>query len=250
MLPTPFTITQIKIENATTRTFTFNGAIEAQPGQFVMAWLPRLDEKPLSLAGIDPLRLTVAAVGPFSRALHNLQTGDQVWVRGPLGKGYRLPQNPVPGERLLLVGGGYGSAPLYLLAGQAKAAGYAVDVIIGARTAADLLLAADFEALGAQVLLTTEDGSAGICGRVTDALPGAPAGSSTRPAALYACGPTGMLRALAAWSRAEAIPAQLSWEAQMRCGIGLCGSCETGEGWLTCQDGPVFHFDPEKVSPL
>lgn len=248
MLPVPFTITHIKTENAITKTFTFNGSLQAQPGQFVMAWLPRLDEKPLSLAGINPLKLTVAAVGPFSRALHSLAVGDQVWVRGPLGKGYRLPEEK-SGGRVLLVGGGYGSAPLHLLARQAQAAGYAVDVIIGARTAADLLLAADFEALGARVRLTTEDGSAGIAGRVTDALPGAPAGSTARPVALYACGPTGMLRAMAAWSKAENIPAQLSWEAQMRCGIGLCGSCETGEGWLTCQDGPVFHFNPEKVSP-
>lgn len=249
MLPTPFTITQIRVENATTKTFIFNGAIQAQPGQFVMAWLPRLDEKPLSLAGVNPLKLTVAAVGPFSRALHQLQAGDNVWVRGPLGRGYHLPPNPVAGGRVILVGGGYGSAPLHFLAQQVMAAGFAVDVIIGARTAADLLLAADFEALGARVRLTTEDGSAGIAGRVTDALPGILAAEPAKPAALYACGPTGMLRALAAWCRAEGIPGQLSWEAQMRCGIGLCGSCETGEGWLTCQDGPVFHFNPEKVSP-
>lgn len=246
MLHIPYTITDIKPENATTKTFTFDGSINAEPGQFVMGWLPRLDEKPFSLAGVNPLKLMIAAVGPFSEAVHRLQVGDKLWIRGPLGKGYQLPAKS--GGRVILVGGGYGSAPLHFLARQVMAAGFAVDVIIGARTAADLLLADEFEALGARVWLTTEDSSAGITGRVTDALPKVMAAGAGKPSALYACGPTGMLKALAAWCGKESIPAQLSWEAHMRCGIGLCGSCEAGDGWLTCQDGPVFHFDPEKMA--
>jgi dihydroorotate dehydrogenase electron transfer subunit len=149
----------------------------------------------------------------------------------------------------LLIGGGYGVAPLLFLARRALPGGYYVSMIIGARSKADLLLVEDFKALGGSLWLTTEDGSAGHKGLATEAIPLALAGSPTRPAAVYACGPTGMLRAVAARCAAENLPAQLGWEAHMRCGIGLCGSCEVGQGWLTCLDGPTFPFDPLKTPP-
>jgi dihydroorotate dehydrogenase electron transfer subunit len=117
-------------------------------------------------------------------------------------------------------------------------------MIIGARTASGLLLVDDFDALDVSLWLTTEDGSAGQQGVVTDVIPQVIAHASVKPKMVYACGPTGMLAAVATRCQAENIPAQLSWEAHMRCGMGLCGSCEVGQGWLTCLDGPVFPFDP------
>lgn len=247
LLPEAYQIKEIRQENARNKTFILNGALEARPGQFVMLWLPGLQDKPFSIANADPLSLTVAAVGPFSDALHHLKTGDSIWVRGPLGHGYHLADPPA---RLLLVGGGYGVAPLLFLARTALAAGHTLSTIIGARTKAELLLVEAFEALGGSVWLTTEDGSVGLQGVVTDAMPRAFSGPAGKPATVYSCGPTGMLRAVAGVCAAEHIPVQLSWEAYMRCGLGLCGSCEVGLGWLTCLDGPVFPFDPEKVSPL
>jgi dihydroorotate dehydrogenase electron transfer subunit len=247
-LLTPFKITEIRQENANNKTFVLDRPIEAQPGQFVMAWLPGMQDKPFSLAHANPLSLTIAAVGPLSEALHQLTAGDSIWVRGPLGRGYRLTGQP--GDHLLLIGGGYGVAPLCYLAETALAAGYRVSAIVGARRQQDLLLVDAFEALGVATWATTEDGSAGLKGLVTDAI--APAYNSAlgRPTAVYTCGPTGMLRAVAARCAADGIAVQVSWEAHMRCGIGLCGSCEVGDGWLTCLDGPVFSFDPEQVSPL
>lgn len=245
-LPRALKIIDIMPENATTKTFVLDGRLSADPGQFVMAWLPGFEDKPFSLAGADPISLTVAAVGPFSRAMHRLETGDNLWVRGPLGRGYHLPDAPA---HLLLIGGGYGVAPLHFLAHRGLAAGHRVSMIIGARTSADLLLAPAFEALGVPVWLTTEDGSAGQRGRVTDAISQVLAEASRRPDHLYACGPTGMLRAVAAHEAAAAMSLQLAWEAHMRCGVGLCGSCEVGQGWLTCLDGPVFQADPVAVPP-
>jgi dihydroorotate dehydrogenase electron transfer subunit len=242
-LPQALKITQVKRENSFTKTFSLAGSLEARSGQFVMAWLPGFQDKPFSLAGADPVRLTIAAVGPLSQAMHHLQVGDLLWVRGPLGHGYTLPAPPA---HILLVGGGYGVAPLLFLAREALAQGYQVSAIIGARSAPYLLLAEEFQEAGASVWLTTEDGSAGMPGLVTDAIPHVISQAALPPAAIYTCGPTGMLQAVAALAEARQIPIQVAWEAHMRCGIGLCGSCEVGAGWLTCLDGPVFPFDPTR----
>jgi len=252
-LPQAFKVVELKTENDYTKTFTLDGSLAAEPGQFVMAWLPGLEDKPFSLAGADPIRLTVAAVGPFSRAMHRLQAGDRLWLRGPLGRGFALPAGPA-GQSLLLIGGGYGVAPLLFLARRAaapfdKLRAHPTAMIIGARSSRDLILVEAFEALGVSLWLTTEDGSRGVTGRVTDALPLALAHWPRRPAAVYACGPTGMLEAVARHSAAAGLPMQLAWEAPMRCALGLCGSCEVGQGWLACLDGPVFAFNPLAVGP-
>ncbi|MBN1889377.1 MAG: hypothetical protein JW850_15385 [Thermoflexales bacterium] len=233
-----FTIAEVRVENYRTKTLAFEESLPAVPGQFVMAWLPGVDEKPFSVAGAEPLALTVVAVGPLSQALHGLAVGGRLWVRGPLGRGYR-----VAGRRLLLAGGGYGVAPLAFLAKQAAADGRSVEVCIGARTAADVLLVGEFERIGAAVRVTTEDGSLGTKGLVTAALEAAIA--QDRPDGVYACGPVKMLEAVDRLCEAHRLPRQLSWEAHMRCGMGLCGSCELlappapQAGWLVCLDGPV-----------
>ena len=242
-----FKVAQIRTENYRTKTLIFDRALAAQPGQFVMAWLPDVDERPYSVAGADPLALTVVSVGPFSEGLHGLSVGDPLWIRGPLGQGFALPAAPT-GEALLLVGGGYGVAPLLFLAREALAAGWSVTACIGARTAADVLLVEDLSQAGARVVVVTEDGSEGTRGVVTDAVEALIA--RTRFACVYGCGPVGMLEALERRCLANGLPHQLSWEARMRCGMGLCGACEVhgrsanpsdplSSGWLACHDGPV-----------
>jgi dihydroorotate dehydrogenase electron transfer subunit len=200
-----------------------------------MVWLPGLDEKPFSLLSDAPLTFAIAAVGPFSRAVHTLREGDKVWCRGPFGHGFE-PR----GAKHVLVGGGYGSAPLLFLARRIRAQGGSVRAILGARRERDLLFVDAFAAEGAAVDVATEDGSAGTRGLVTDVV--APLLVSGPPDTLYACGPHGMLMALADLCRRSHVQAQLSWERYMRCGIGLCGSCEH-EGRLVCTDGPVLDLD-------
>ncbi len=235
-----FTITEIHCENYRTKTLVFDRSLPSEPGQFVMAWLPTIDERPYSIAGADPFSMTVVAVGPFSEALHALQLGDHVWIRGPLGQGFRLPAQ-VAGEYILLAGGGYGVAPLCFLAQRAVASGVTVDVCIGARTAEDVLLVDAFERLGAAVHVTTDDGSLGRQGQVTAAVEAAI--EARIPVTVYGCGPVPMLEAVEQMCRDHGIPHQLSWEARMRCGMGLCGECEVHgrekDGWLACVDGPV-----------
>jgi dihydroorotate dehydrogenase electron transfer subunit len=236
-LPQPAHIASITTENATVRTLVFDKRMEADPGQFVMAWMPGVDEKPFSLVGADPVALTIARVGPFTTAVHALEPGDSLWLRGPLGRPFglapSLPARPIP---ILLVAGGYGAAPLYFLAQRAVAARREVTVVSGAQTSRDVLFARRFTALCARVVVTTEDGSLGIQGLATDAVAGLL--DETGYQCIYACGPEPMLEAVERLARAHSLPAQLSYEQYMRCGFGVCGSCARGD-WLVCRDGPV-----------
>jgi dihydroorotate dehydrogenase electron transfer subunit len=239
-----FRIVELRQENARTRTLIFDAPLkDATPGQYVMVWLPGIGEKPFSLSGDDPLMLTIADVGSVSHALNHLSKGDPVWVRGPLGNGFELAF-----RSHLLVAGGYGAAPLSFLARQARAQHHDVSICLGARTADDLIMVDQFEEMGCEIYIVTEDGSAGQQGLVTTALEKAYREQIVE--VIYACGPTGMLEAVAAFARENMVFAELSFEALIRCGIGLCGSCELPEdlctrldlptkGFLVCHDGPV-----------
>ncbi len=248
-LPTAATIVEIRQENYRTKTFVLDAKLAAYPGQFVMAWLPRFDEKPFSLVDCNPVTLMITAVGPFSRLMHGKTLGDRVWIRGPFGQGFQVPPAQ---KKLVLVGGGYGVAPLHWLARTQLGHAHQITTIIGARTGQDILYADHFLALQKDqannspyvTQITTEDGSQGSQGRVTDAL--APLLSIGAVDGIYACGPHGMLAALQALGQRYAIPGQLSWEAYMRCAIGICGACEH-QGSILCLDGPVLTVGSKAV---
>ena len=232
MLPRVVPILEIVSENPYTKTFVLRDCIpNANPGQFVMLWIPGFDEKPFAVVKRDPLTLTVAAVGPFSRRLHAMNVGDQVGWRGPFGHGFDLSAS---GEALLL-GGGYGVAALYFAAEELQKQQAEITVAIGGRTAQDLLFEQRLRALGVRVEIATEDGSHGRRGFVTEAVREI---IDVKPTIL-ACGPEAMLVAVMREALAKNINAQLSVERYMKCGFGICGQC-TLSGKLVCQDGPVF----------
>lgn len=220
-------------EGAVGATLVLDGEMPAEPGQFVMVWLPGIEERPFAVVSEAPLRLCVQAVGPFTRTLSALSPGERVWVRGPYGHGFRLQ-----GARHLLVGGGSGVASLTLLAEAARRRGDAVRVVLGARSADQLMLAWRFAELGCHLTLTTDDGSAGLRGTVLDGIQAITEGG-WQPQAIYACGPEAMLAAVVERAEALATPCQVSLERVMKCGLGVCGHCHCGE-FLVCQDGPVF----------
>lgn len=231
-------VARVVHENPRTVSLVTDAPLDAGPGQFVMLWLPGLDEKPFSIAGRNPLTVTVSRVGPFSEALHGLEAGDPIWVRGPFGRGF-----PLRDKRAVLVGGGYGAAPLLFLAralaeSEAPAARRPF-IALGAKNAEDLLFPDRFQAMDLPVHLATEDGSRGVRGRVTEVVK--PLLESGEAGHLYACGPEGMLEALAGLCREAGITADLSFEAYMRCGVGVCGACQHGPR-LICLDGPVLSF--------
>jgi len=176
----------------------------------------------------------VARVGPFTEKLHQLGIDDRIWFRGPLGRGFELK-----GERILLIGGGYGVAPLAFLAQRAVRAGRRVTAVIGARSKADLVFPQRFAGLGCSVVLATDDGSAGVRGLATDAAESLLERGEAD--AVYACGPEAMLDRVLELCRSRSLSCQLSLEKYMRCGLGVCGSCQS-RGMLVCRDGPVFVF--------
>ena len=219
---------------------------EMRPGQFVEI---RVDgspqtflRRPISINFVDreknELWLLVAAVGEGTRRLAQLQPGDLLNCLLPLGNGFTMPQTP--DERLLLVGGGVGVAPLLYMGAEMAAKGIEPTFLLGARTAHDLLMLEEFGRYG-RVLVTTEDGSQGERGFVTNhSILGREHFSR-----IATCGPTPMMKAVARYARQTGVDCEVSLENLMACGLGACLCCveKTIEGNLcVCKDGPVFNI--------
>ncbi|WP_048150134.1 dihydroorotate dehydrogenase electron transfer subunit [Palaeococcus ferrophilus] len=207
------------------KAFRFDEKLEFRAGQFIMAWLPGVGEKPFSLAWED--FIVVKRVGSFTTKLFELGEGDYLWIRGPYGRGFD-PR----GERLALVGGGIGIPPLYAFARQNKGKFEHLTLIYGARSREELALM-DVENYVDEVVITTDDGSAGREGFPTEVL----AEEKGKFDQVYACGPEAMLKAVLKVMDYKNV--QISAERYMKCGIGVCGSCNLGK-YLVCRDGPVF----------
>jgi dihydroorotate dehydrogenase electron transfer subunit len=210
------------------------------PGRFFMVWVPRVDEKPYAVSYLDGERagITVQVRGPFSTRLAAARRGDRVGLRGPYGRGFWGVERWGRGERVALVGGGCGMAVLAPLAEALPEA----QLVQGARTAEGLLF---LERFPGQVVYT-DDGSAGVGGFPTEWLAKAAAGGAVKM--VYGCGPEAMLAAVAGVCREAGVPAQLSLERYMKCGIGVCGQCEC-DGRRVCVEGPTFDLDELAAMP-
>jgi dihydroorotate dehydrogenase electron transfer subunit len=195
----------------------------------------------------------VAEHGQGTKWLMQRKVGDTLDVVGPLGNPFPVPSAASPA---VLVGGGYGTAPLIPLAAQLIEAGSPVEILLGAATASRLFGELAAKRLVGSVTVTTDDGSAGEKGLVTAALPAAI--ERIHAEIVYACGPMGMLRAVGEIAREHAIRAQVAVEESMACGIGVCMTCvlpvrgEDGESRFvrSCVDGPVFDADRVRWSDV
>ncbi|MEE8402164.1 MAG: dihydroorotate dehydrogenase electron transfer subunit [Candidatus Hydrothermarchaeaceae archaeon] len=218
------------------KTFRVELEADAVPGQFVMAWIPGVGEKPLSLSHVNGnLGITVLARGSFTQRLHDMKIGDPLGIRGPFGEGFR-----VEGDKLLIVGGGVGMAPLASLAEKAIRDGKDATVIVGAGTDSKLLFVDRLKAAGAKVLTTTDDGTCGgIEGCAPDAL--AELLKTEMFDQCFTCGPEMMMHKVMQQTRDLKIPTQLSIERYIKCGIGICSHCAIDDtGLRVCREGPVF----------
>ena len=210
------------------------GLDKQKPGGFVNIRLDGLYlRRPISVFDSEPGRLTILykVVGRGTEQMKDLEPGAQLDVLTGLGNGYDLSK---AGDRPLLLGGGVGVPPLYLLAKKLRAEGKAVTAVLGFNTAAEVFAEEEFRALGCSVTVTTADGSYGVKGFVTDALPQV-------YSYFYTCGPEPMLRAV---YRAVKTSGQFSFEERMGCGFGACMgcSCKTITGYKRiCREGPVLE---------
>ncbi|MEX1177152.1 MAG: dihydroorotate dehydrogenase electron transfer subunit [Nitriliruptor sp.] len=229
-------------------------ADRAEPGQFVDIAVEgggSLLRRPFSIARVSKqgpfagtLDVVFDAHGPGTEWLTTHEPHDVLDVVGPLGNPFPLPKRKVP---CLLVGGGYGTAPLFFLADRLSREGQRVDLIVGAASQDRLLDVIEAKRSSASVTFTTEDGSYGERGRVTDVL--ADVAARCGSAVVYACGPNPMLRAVSELCVELELPVQVAVEEKMACGIGVCFTCvlpirgKDGSVRMkrSCMDGPVFN---------
>jgi dihydroorotate dehydrogenase electron transfer subunit len=224
------------------------------PGQFVMlspgprTSVPRTDPllpRPMAVYREQPgsggaqIEILFKRLGRGTALLAESEPGQRIELVGPLGRPF---SEPAQDERPVLVAGGTGLASIYALAARLAARGRSMEVLLGARTALDLMGEGDFADLGLSLRVATEDGSRGRRGLVTELLdPTLEDGGAAR---VYACGPVGMMRRCAEIAAGRGQPCTVSLENPMACGFGVCLGCaaplRAGGFALVCQDGPVF----------
>lgn len=227
-------ILELREENYRVRSFVLDCAVKAKPGQFVMVWLPRLDEKPMCVVNDDPLTLCIANVGPFTQKLFELKQGDKLSFRGPYGNNFWFGEGT---KKILLVGGGYGVAALNFLAKQAIEKKIEATMIVAARKKEDAILKQAFLDKGVEMLVSTDDGSEGFKGRAHE-LAKTLLQQGKYYDCVYAVGPEKMMETIARACAERKVPCQISLERYMGCGVGVCGKCDAG-GKIVCGDGPV-----------
>jgi len=207
----------------------------AEPGQFVMVWIPGIDEVPMSLSFIGRQQaVTVEAKGEGTKKMHEMKGGDKIGIRGPYGKGFSVHEG-----KLLFIAGGTGIAPLLPLIKMSKGE---KTVVLGARSSYLLLFEEELNGMDVELHISTDDGSKGHKGFVTDLLESLVEGTNKKFDMVYTCGPEMMMRKVLDFCLEHGIPMEASLERYMKCGIGICGSCAI-DGYLVCRDGPVFGSD-------
>ncbi len=230
-------------ETPTVRTLVFSDEVMSNvlPGQFAMVWVPGINELPMSVMISDEkgkAAFTVRKHGPSSTGLFNLGVGEQIGVRGPYGNSFDLKHG-----KILLVGGGTGLVPLMRLLTFVEPSDD-VTVLIGAKTKEEVF----FEDLANKlleknphkVIVTTDDGSYGEKGFVTDMVEKSV--NQTTFDGIYTCGPEIMMYKTVQIANSKGMFVQASLERMMKCGVGICGSCCVGED-LVCKDGTIFSGD-------
>jgi dihydroorotate dehydrogenase electron transfer subunit len=229
-MPVITRIIRVAQETPAVKTIYFDHSFECVPGQFVMVWVPGVDEIPMALSAPDAI--TVQEVGDATRILGKCNEGDLIGIRGPFGNGFTVH------GQVMAVAGGVGAAPLIPLARQHPG----VTFLLGARSAADLLYAEELRSCS-DLRIATDDGSAGYHGYIAGFLREQELGVYDT---ICVCGPELMMKSVLDVLVEKKIAGigQFSLHRYMKCGVGLCGSCCVDpDGLCVCRDGPVFRGD-------
>jgi dihydroorotate dehydrogenase electron transfer subunit len=216
--------------------------LDAKPGQYIMVWIPGIDEVPMSLSRIDEegvSSITFKRVGEGTEALFKIAPGEQLGIRGPYGNWFQ----PVKGK-CLVIGGGTGLASLFPLLKLLVASGNYITCCYGGQTAKQLLFKEELTKLLSdpihQFIITTEDGSHGKRGVVTSALQDNML--SDHFDMVYTCGPEPMMKTIFDLTEQRGLPIQVCIERMVKCSIGICGSCVIGEHRV-CKEGLILSTE-------
>ncbi|MFC2164946.1 dihydroorotate dehydrogenase electron transfer subunit [Acidobacteriota bacterium] len=228
-------------------------APQAQPGQFIMVRTSQehypLLRRPFSIFNADKTHIDIyfQEVGIGTRLLGKMEPGDVLDIIGPLGKGFTIKEGN-RGKSVALVGGGRGIAPLFFLAQRLRTQEIEPKLYYGGKSLADLPLKTRFNENTFSVSCSTEDGSYGFKGLITEVFESEL--NALNPVVIYACGPDAMLKGIAQIASKRNIPAELSLESHMGCGFGACWGCvkkikkEDETSWTKiCEEGPVLAAD-------
>lgn len=228
--PVMLRVAKKKVENKNFATLFFNHDLLFKPGQFIMLWIPGVDEKPYTISFHSKTRfgITIEAKGIFSQKAIELNRGDLIGIRGPFGNGFEIKKD----YDIAVVAGGCGMASLAVLVTKLDKN---ITFIHGARSKEYILYPDRFDT---ERLFCTDDGSFGHKGLVTDILEEQIL-SGRHFDMVYACGPEIMMYNVFKICEKHNIPCQVSLERYMRCGFGVCGACVCGRQ-VVCKDGPVF----------
>ena len=225
----------IKTENESSdvKTLFFEYPKKTISGQFFMIWIPNVDEIPMSASYIDKnvKGITFRRVGEATRTLFGLREEEKIGVRGPYGNGFKIN-----GKRILFVGGGTGIVTIAPAVEETINNKILSTVILGVKNKSELFFEDRIKKYGAEVHVSTDDGSKGYKGFATDLAKDLLA--KNKYDYVLTCGPEIMMKKLFEISRN--IPFQASLERYMKCGIGICGQCTVGKGLRVCEEGPVF----------
>ncbi|MFO7792462.1 MAG: dihydroorotate dehydrogenase electron transfer subunit [Candidatus Saliniplasma sp.] len=227
-------INKMKTQTPSIKSLFFEWDKEIDPGQFVMVWVPGVDEVPMSLSHQkDRQGITVRNVGSTTKALHELEKGDKIGIRGPFGRGYSLLEH----DEILAVIGGIGGASIRPAIVELVSKGKIVKCALGAESKEELLFEEELSEL-TRLHVTTDDGSKGHDGFVTEII----GDMMENTECVLTCGPEPMMKKTVEISTRKNVPVQASLERYMKCGLGLCDSCSI-DGYQVCRDGPVFYGD-------
>ncbi|MBN1258830.1 dihydroorotate dehydrogenase electron transfer subunit [Candidatus Peregrinibacteria bacterium] len=237
-LPLPLKVIRITQDSPVLKTYVFAHNLRAKPGQFVMVWLPGVDEVPMSVGWQteQECHLGIANAGDCTAKIHErVKVGDRLGIRGPYGNPFTFQGC----SKIVLVGGGYGTPPILNLAQQTVSAGIETIVLLGARNKEYLLYEKQFESLKTDLRVATDDGSKGHKGFVTDLLEKELEKGGID--CVYTCGPEKMMVKVAEMAEDYGVESQVSLERHMKCGFGICGQCCMDDsGIRLCKEGPVL----------
>ncbi|HDO19599.1 MAG TPA: dihydroorotate dehydrogenase electron transfer subunit [Thermoplasmatales archaeon] len=241
MYPRFVKVREIEKETPDIKTIKFNFPENVEPGQFFMVMVYGVDEIPMSASIIeeDIKGITFRKVGEATEALHMLEKGDLIGVRGPIGNGFRIE-----GREILFVAGGTGIASIAPAVERAYAMKKRTTVVLGARTKEELFFVERLKKSSHSLYLTTDDGSTGYKGFASDL--GKKLIERESFDQVITCGPEIMMKKIFDECIKRKIEFQASLERYMKCGMGLCGQCCIGEGLRVCIDGPVFDGETLK----